>query len=665
MPQVLCVAEKPSIAKAVANHLGGQARAENVPGIGWVKNYKFDFAFQQWGQCSVTFTCVAGHIVAHDFHERFRKWHSCQPAALFDAPIEQSIADDKKAVAKNIETQARYASILFIWTDCDREGEHIGTEIRDIALKVKPNMQVWRARFSNIERAHVIQASQNPIRLDEAQAQAVAARMELDLRLGAAFTRMQTLALQNMVPQQGEERGKLISYGSCQFPTLGFVVDRYLRVRNFVPEPFWLIKIAHTKDNIDVKFNWRRGRLFDRMAVVIIFERCLLAKTAKVVKMAKKPTKKWKPLPLTTVELQKNGSRFLRMTSQDVMNVAEQLYTKGWISYPRTETDQFDRGMDLRALVSRQTQDGRWGPFAQGLVNGGFNQPRNGRNNDKAHPPIHPVNYVAPTQLNDNERKVYEFVVRRFLACCSEDAVGEATDIEIDYGNEFFHAHGLTVIARNYLDVYPYDKWESSQQLPQYAVGETFEPTEADIQDGETSAPAYLTEPELISLMDANGIGTDATMAEHIAKIKEREYVIARAKGGGAVAGAAAGNGAGRGRGRGRGGARGGRGGRGGAAAGQNGGGGTGGVQEFIPTTLGVALIEGYDNVGFETSLSKPFLRKEMEVQMKAICEGRTTRNDVVQQNLEQYRAVFNRTVQQINVLKSAITKYVVNANHG
>lgn len=542
--------------------------------------------------------------MAHDFHERFKKWHSCQPAALFEAPIEQKIADDKKAVAKNIETQARNASILFIWTDCDREGEHIGTEIRDIALKVKPSMQVWRARFSNIERAHVIQASQTPTRLDEAQAQAVSARMELDLRLGAAFTRMQTLALQNMIPQQSEERGKLISYGSCQFPTLGFVVDRYLRVRGFVPEPFWLIKVAHTKDQMNVKFTWRRGHLFDRMAVVLVFEQCLLAKTAKVIKMAQKPTKKWKPLPLTTVELQKNGSRFLRMTSQDVMKVAEDLYTKGWISYPRTETDQFDRDMDLRALVAKQAQDGSWGPFAQNLVDGGFKQPREGRNNDKAHPPIHPINYVAPTQLHDNERKVYEFVVRRFLACCSEDAVGEATDIEVDYGRELFYAHGLTVIARNYLDVYPYDKWESSQQLPQYTVGEVFEPTEANLVEGQTSPPTYLTEPELISLMDANGIGTDATMAEHIAKIKEREYVIARTRGSGGVA-AAAGNGRGRGRGRGRAG-------RGGAAAGHHSGGGTGGVQEFIPTTLGVALMEGYDKVGFETSLSKPFLRKEV-----------------------------------------------------
>lgn len=519
--------------------------------------------------------------------------------------------------------------------------------------------------------SHVIQASQNPIQLDEAQSNAVAARMELDLRLGAAFTRMQTLNLQGMIPVRGDERGKLISYGSCQFPTLGFVVDRYLRVRNFVPEPFWYIKVHHTKDDVEVKFNWRRGHLFDRLAVTLIFERCLISKTAKVTKMAKKPTKKWKPLPLTTVELQKMGSRFLRMSSQDVMKVAEDLYTKGWISYPRTETDQFDQGMDLRSIVSRQTQDGRWGLFAESLMNGGFNQPRQGRNNDKAHPPIHPVNYVASNALNnENERKVYEFVVRRFLACCSDDAVGEATDIEIDYGSEMFHAHGLRVMARNYLDVYPYDKWESSQQLPQYTVGENFEPTEANMLEGKTSAPSYLTEPELIALMDVNGIGTDATMAEHIAKIQEREYVIARPKGGAA---GNTGNNAGKGRGRGRG--SGARGGRGGAATGRNGGGGAaaGGVQEFIPTTLGVALIEGYDNVGIETSLSKPFLRKEvsdiwrgpitllsrhanpaqMELQMKAICEGRTTRNDVVQQNLVQYRAVFNRTVQQINVLKS------------
>ncbi|KAI9658943.1 MAG: DNA topoisomerase [Bathelium mastoideum] len=615
-------------------------------------------------------TSVAGHLISTEFESRYRAWGSCNPAELFDAGITTFVQDDKKVIAKNIETQARYCSKLFIWTDCDREGEHIGTQIREIARKSKPNIEVIRAKFSNIERAqvdlnlwnttspltcsrHIIQAARRPILLDEKQANAVAARIELDLRTGSAFTRMQTQTLKSLMDHVQENR--LISYGSCQFPTLGFVVDRYFRVQNFKPETFWSIKVAHQKEGVTVNFNWQRVHLFDRMVVVILYERCLQARTAKVTKMQRKPTSKWKPLPLTTVELQKLGSRFLRMDSQRVMKVAEELYQKGWISYPRTETDQFDRAMDLKAIVQRQTQDGNWGSFAQGLMNGGFNQPRNGRNNDKAHPPIHPVNYVTRDRLNDEEKKVYEFVVRRFLACCSEDAKGETTTVEIDYGGESFHATGLLVLQRNYLDVYWYDRWESSQQLPQFAVGETFIPSEAKMTEGKTTPPGYLTEPELIALMDANGIGTDATMAEHIAKIKDREYIMTRTRGssGGAAAatddaddevigGGSRGGRGGRGRGRG---------GRGGATGGGRGG--SGGVQELIPTTLGVALMKGYDDMGFATSLSKPFLRKELELKLKAICAGTTTKSAVVQESLEQYREVFARTSQQIGVLKA------------
>lgn len=138
---------------------------------------------------------------------------------------------DKKHIAKNIENHARYARGLFIWTDCDREGEHIGSEIRDVALKINGRLDVKRARFSNIERAyvafscsfvkitlpdqyrHVLQAAQNPIPLDERQAQAVAARIELDLRLGASFTRMQSLNLGPMIAHLQDERS-VISYGT-------------------------------------------------------------------------------------------------------------------------------------------------------------------------------------------------------------------------------------------------------------------------------------------------------------------------------------------------------------------------------------------------------------------------------------------------------------------
>lgn len=144
-------------------------------------------------------------------------------------------------------------------------------------------------------------------------------------------------------------------------------------------------------------------------------------------------------------------------------------------------------------------------------------------------------------------------------------------------------------------------------------------PSSLEMVDGKTSSPKYLTEPELIALMDVNGIGTDATMADHIEKVVDRQYVFKQPS-----ARRAAGEDGeegemkvdeiparGRGRGRGRG-ARG-RGGRGGRRDG-GAGGGRGGVMEFIPSTLGIGIVEGYDSMRFDVSLIKPFLRKQVGI---------------------------------------------------
>ena len=426
-------------------------------------------------------------------------------------------------------------------------------------------------------------------------------------------------------------------------------MDRYFRVKNFVPEQFWSIRITHSKDGKKATFSWARNRLFDRASTVVLYERCLAAKTAKVNKVQEKPTRNFKPLPLTTVELQKAATRLLRMTGQQAMTIAEGLYNKGFISYPRTETDRFDKGMNLKALVQKQTPDERWGQFAQGLVNGGFQQPREGRHDDKAHPPIHPITYAAPSVLSFDEGRLYEYVVRRFLACCSEDAKGVATDIEIQYGDETFRTRGVIVLERNYLDVFIYESWNNSAELPKLTVGERFEPTEAMMTEGKTSPPGYLTEADLIALMDANGIGTDATMAEHIQKIQDREYVATIDRTGQVSAeddepedgppargrrGAGGRGGSGRGR---------------GAASSSRG---RRGIKVFVPTQLGVALILGFDRMNFETSLGKPFLRKEMELKMKAICDGRTTRAIVLRESIAQYRQVFVQSQEKLDVLR-------------
>ena len=91
-------------------------------------------------------------------------------------------------------------------------------------------------------------------------------------------------------------------------------------------------------------------------------------------------------------------------------------------------------------------QDPRWGSYTTKLLNEGFETPRSGSHDDKAHPPIHPIKYVSLDTLNTlDEKKVYEYVVRRFIACCSKDAVGTQTVVTLKWGDEFFTASGLMV----------------------------------------------------------------------------------------------------------------------------------------------------------------------------------------------------------------------------
>lgn len=141
-------------------------------------------------------------------------------------------------------------------------------------------------------------AAQNPVHLDQAQADAVFARQILDLRLGAAFTRMQCLALQNRFGDLLDK--KLVSYGPCQFPTLGFVVSRYEQVKAFAPEKFWYIFLSlerpaddGTRGIKETVFKWKRGHLFDFDVSLMLYEMVLESPMARVIKVIKKNTKKW------------------------------------------------------------------------------------------------------------------------------------------------------------------------------------------------------------------------------------------------------------------------------------------------------------------------------------------------------------------------------------
>lgn len=633
--KVLCVAEKNKISKAVASSLSRNHFESSDTRNKYVKNYSFRFCFPQWGECDVVMTAVSGHILVKDFPPEYG-WGKVSNDVLFGCPIVNTLADDNaKKIADNITNLAKDSDIVMIWTDCDREGEYIGWEILLQAQKGNSKFTIdtaYRAKFSHLEPAHIYRAACNPVRLDKAAIDAVGTRMELDLRTGYCFTRLLTENFMPVLKNNSNQNGdstknnrtgknsnkKLISYGNCQFPTLGFVVDRFKRIKYFQSEEFWMINLSLKKGRKKFQFNWERGHLFDRLLAVCIYQDCINNQNDHVVvkSVTTRPKSRYAPYPLTTVELQKDCSRFFKYSAKDTLQIAETLYTKGFISYPRTETDSFSNSMDFKHFISMQTESSEWGDYARMLLDesaGKFRIPRRGTHDDEAHPPIHPVGFAS--HLTGKEKVVYEYIVRRFLACCSLDAKGSLSSIVVQWYTENFFRSGTVVLEKNFLEVFKYSKWENSDKsLPELSVGEHVQIAEAKIGSGKTSSPQPLTETELIALMDTNGIGTDATIADHIDKILQREYVTKTKSGTGKSA-----------------------------------------RETLQPTVLGYGLADGFSRLGFEDiSLTKPFMRKDMESNLTDICNGVKTQNQVLKETLKVYRDAYNITSERVSLVVGA-----------
>lgn len=257
-----------------------------------------------------------------DFPDEYQSWSATSPVGLFDAPIEKKVPKKHEDVARNLEKEVRSANWLILWLDCDREGENIAFEVIQVCTKRNPRLKIYRAHFSSLVPREIHDA----LRLnrltppDEKLSDAVDARLELDLRIGYSFTRFQTMRIQNRFVEFARKKGEKsqpISYGPCQFPTLGFVVDRYWKRKAFRSEKFWcsvlclhfllhawltsfslqdidvqVEKTGADKKKKTVDLTWDRGRLFDTYSCVVLAEMCAEHPEVVVTKINSKPAHK-------------------------------------------------------------------------------------------------------------------------------------------------------------------------------------------------------------------------------------------------------------------------------------------------------------------------------------------------------------------------------------
>ena len=367
MVNILNVAEKPSVAKSLVQVLSNLSHSPSSCTEGasvynkiyCVANVKFPDPRSNSRNPNppvshnMVMTSVTGHIAGIDFKAPNNKWSGgCDDEGLFKAEIEEYVQAEKKLLESELEKQAKKATVLVLWLDCDREGEKIADEVRKICCRANSRLRncVFRAKFSAVMPNEVTKALDTLGPVNQCLVDAVDARQEIDLRIGAAFTRFQSRRYQTKHNIQ-----QTISYGPCQFPTLGFVVERWARIETFIPENFYTISFAmrdpEATGNRDIQFQWQRTRLYDRLCTLALYQNCLRARRAVVVSTAGRTNNRWRPVPLATVEMQKKASKYLRIGAEQTITAAQALYDRGIISYPRTETEKFKAEFDLQGAL--------------------------------------------------------------------------------------------------------------------------------------------------------------------------------------------------------------------------------------------------------------------------------------------------------------------------
>ncbi len=509
--------EKNKAAAQISDILGNRPKRTIVNGVPVYEFYRGKELWKVMG--------LAGHIMGYDFSSEYNNWRGVSPATLLDTDPVKSIT--KAEFGNAITTLSRGATRLILACDFDREGENIGFEARSIAEKVS-NAPVKRARFSSLSRSEIERAFADPVDPDEGMAMAAEARQILDLKMGAAFTRYVTLSVQDRVRTKS-----VLSIGPCQTPTCGFVYERERAIRDFNPRTFWKIEGIFTSRGTDLTGSHRGGHIFEKAKADTIFEKIKDCKEGLIAKKTVKETRTNAPYPLNTNELLKRASRYLNISPEKTLETAEQLYLAGFISYPRTETNRYADDLDFKSILKGFAK-GEYQELALLILSQDNITPRNGNKDGHDHPPIHPIKGASRKEIETTVKlpqawKIYDLVVRHFIANLMVAAVFEKTRLEIVVKDEIFDSTGSIQKEAGWLAAYPFEK-PKDKLLPPVELNEKVAVKKISNIKSETKPPKKLTEAELLTLMDKHGIGTKATAPSHIETNKKRGYFETRGK---------------------------------------------------------------------------------------------------------------------------------------
>ncbi len=459
---------------------------------------------------------LRGHIVELDYPKEYAEWSLGSLSELVDLVPDKRVTEP--AIVKALEEIVRSFERVIIATDFDREGEVIGLECLTLLQAVHPTIEVKRARYSALTRDEIEQSFAHLADVDRALAEAGEARQEIDLAWGALLTRYLSLT-------SGQRGRSFLSAGRVQTPTLALLVERDQEIKEFQPKPFWQIGATAAKDGERFALRHEHGIWEVKAEADRIFAKVQGAKVGRVLTYQEEETRRRPPIPFSTTLFVAEATR-IGFGAAQAMRYAEDLYTQGLISYPRTDNTVYPRGLGLRTLAEKF----REGPFADAaelvLAQPSF-RPTRGRVETTDHPPIYPTAAVDPKKLRAEPARLYELVVRRFLATLGPDAVGWRRTAKLEIAGEPFVGEGRHLLEPGWYRLYPYSTPEEVP-MPVLLVGEEVPVESVDLLEEQTKPPRRFTQGSLIQEMERLGLGTKSTRHDVLQKLFDRRYVNAR-----------------------------------------------------------------------------------------------------------------------------------------
>ncbi|MBE0518696.1 MAG: DNA topoisomerase I [Thermoplasmata archaeon] len=499
----LIICEKNHAAQRIAFILSNYTQKRRS--VSGVPVYEFDRDGDEY-----TVLGLRGHVVILDYPKKYNDWDSISPKDLIYAKPEKKVDASAARIMNVFKDLAATMDEVVIATDYDREGELIGVEALEQTSFKKISR---RAKFSALTKGEIERAFSELTDIDYKLASAAETRQHIDLVWGAALTRFISLA-------SGQLGKDFLSVGRVQSPTLALIVAREKEIREFVPIPYWTVS-ANLKKDEEFRASHSNGSFDNKDKAQMAVSNAKKVKTANVKDASEKENTEYPPAPFNTTaflaEATKRG-----LSASQAMKIAEDLYTDGYISYPRTDNTVYPISLSLKSILEKLKKS-EFAAEAEEILAQESIRPSRGKKSTTDHPPIHPVDAAKKQDLKGNRWDVYELVTRRFLATVAPPCISKKTIVNLDIGGEPFISEGYEIISPGWRKYYPFFR-VNEVKLPTLLEGDQAEVQKIMVTEKETQPSARYTQGTLIQEMERRGLGTKSTRHETIQKLYDRRF---------------------------------------------------------------------------------------------------------------------------------------------